>query len=128
MTRVIADVRQAIAQFKRNLPAHIVVPEYALSEIINCAFDTMIFSDDAMAQSPDWTRLHNFHRDFLQSKPENMAAFQEAYSGMVRDIRGHMEGHGLLESGDLAYIPYELRSSTVLLREMEPPKIFLESH
>ena len=123
---VIADMRQAVVQFKRDLPSHIVVPDYALQEIINCAFDALIFSDDLYFTNPDWSRLHNFHRDYLENKPNNQQDFDLAYSGLVRSVRGHMESHGFMGSGDFAYIPKALKTSSVLLEEIDPPTQYLE--
>lgn len=122
---ILADLRPILKKFKASICVGVEVPDYVYQECINLAMDSMIFDDEAF--SPDFARLHNFHRDNLAPNLGYSKVFAKAFDEFVQDVRGYMQSHGLYNGNGFSYIPELHRLTNVVMRELEPPQYFTES-
>ena len=119
---VVVDIRESVSCFYREVGQETEIPDYVMQELINMAYDSLMFEDQNKRLEPNLTRLGNFFRYQLEPNPAYFSLVQKGYFAMVASLCDQLRDHGIMGEFGLGYIPKENRNNkTLVLSNFEMP-------
>ena len=112
---VIVDIREPVSCFYREVGAETAVPDHVLQELINMAYDSLMFEDQTKRADPNLTRLGNFFRYQLEPNPAYFSLVQKGYFALVDSLCEQLRDHGIMGEFGLGFIPKQNRNNKVLI-------------
>lgn len=120
--RIIIDLRSPLRSFERSMDSHnVVVPEHIKCELVNFVFDNLIYGIEGCYETPEFSTLGNFYRNFLENDPVLYKAFVKYFFYLLEDVIRELKANDLFTSDGFEFRPerFNGKNRSIVVKKFE---------